>query len=194
MSGQAVCLLSELVSWAGKNGDKMNLSDKQCWYGIHTKSRQEDRVDNNLKTWEVETFSPKLKEISVNQYTGRQKYLIKPLFPSYIFARFSATDSLHKVCFTRGVHSVVSFAGQPCVVEDAVIKLIQEREDDEGWIQLSDKLRPGDKVIIRAGLFKDLVGILEEGHTDSERISILLGAVSYQSRVVIDRTLAMKTG
>lgn len=172
----------------------MNLSDVQCWYGVHTKSRQEDRVDNNLRTWDVQTFSPKLKEAHVNQYTGQQKYLIKPLFPSYIFARFSASDSLHKVSFTRGVHSVISLAGQPCVVDDAIIKLIQEREDEHGWIRLSDELRPGDKVIIRSGLFKDFIGVLDEAHTGSERVSILLGAVNYQSRVVINRALAMKVG
>ena len=172
----------------------MSLSHEQSWYGVHTKSRQEDRVDLNLRTANVETFSPKLREASVNQYTGQQKYLIKPLFPSYIFARFNACDSLHKVCFTRGVHSVISFAGQPCIVEDEVIRLIQAQEDDHGWIKFTDELCHGDKVIIRAGLFKDFVGVLDEVHTDSERVSILLAAVNYQSHIVIDRTLAMKTG
>jgi transcription antitermination factor NusG len=142
----------------------------------------------------VETFSPKRREASVNQSTGQQKYLLKPLFPSYIFARFNAWDSLHKVCFTRGVHSVISFAGQPCIVEDEVISLIQAQEDDHGWIKLTDELRHGDRVIIRAGLFKDFIGVLDDVHTDSERVSILLATVNYQSHIVIDRTLARKTG
>jgi transcriptional antiterminator RfaH len=168
------------------------LNDQRRWYGIHTKPRQEDRADSNLRAWNVETFTPKLKERSVNKYTERLKYVVKPLFRSYIFARFSASDSLHKVCFTRGVHSVISFGGQPCSVDDAIIKLIQEREGDEGFVELGEKLHPGDKVIIQGGPFKDLVGVLDQNCTDGERVSVLLATVTYQNHVVINRALAMK--
>jgi transcriptional antiterminator RfaH len=163
------------------------------WYGVHTKPRQEDRADNNLRAWNIETFSPKLREKSVNQFTGlRLKYVVKPLFSSYIFARFRASLSLHNVCFTRGVHSVISFGGQPCPVDNSIIELIQAREDEEGFVRLTELLRAGDKVCIQGGPFSGFIGVLDRNHTDNERVSILLLAVNYQNRVVIDRSLAMK--
>lgn len=169
------------------------LIELPCWYGIHTKPKQEDRAGNNLRAWNIATFTPKLKERSVNPFTGlRTKYVVKPLFPSYIFAHFSATRSMHQVCFTRGVHGVISFGGQPCPVDDGIIEVIQAREDEEGFINLTETLRPGDRVTIQGGLFRGFIGVLDGNHTDNERVSILLVAVSYQNRVVIDRSLAMK--
>jgi len=168
-------------------------SDQVLWYGVHTKPRQEDRASNNLQAWDIETFTPKLKEKSLNQFTGaRLKDVIKPLFPSYIFARFSVVHSLHDVCFTRGVHNVISFGGQPCPVDDAIIDLIQAREDEQGFIKLTETLGPGDKVHIQGGPFRGFVGVLDKNNTGDDRVSILLSAVSYQNHVIISRSLAMK--
>lgn len=169
-----------------------SLSDRLCWYVVHTKPRQEERAGNNLRAWNIETFTPKLKKKSVNHFTGGLLNVVRPLFPSYIFARFSAIDSLHNVCFARGVNSVISFGGQPCPVDETIIDLIQVREDEEGFINLTETLRPGDKVTIQGGLFRGFIGVLDRNHTAKERVSILLVAVSYQSRVVIDRSLAIK--
>ena len=168
------------------------VSDRLCWYGVHTKPRQEERAGNNLRAWNIEIFTPKMKKQSVNRFTGRVLNVVKPLFPSYIFARFSATQSLHDVCFTRGVDSVISFGGQPCPVDETIIDLIHAREDEEGFIDLTETLRPGDKVAIQGGLFRGFIGVLDRKHTASERVSILLVAVNYQNRVVIHQSLAMK--
>jgi transcriptional antiterminator RfaH len=169
-----------------------SFSDRLCWYGVHTKPKQEERAGNNLRAWNIETFTPKLKKQSVNNFTGQLMNVVGPLFPSYIFARFSANHSLHNVCFARGVDSVISFGGQPCPVDETIIDLIHAREDEEGFINLTETLRPGDKVTIQGGLFRGFIGVLDRNHTANERVSILLVAVSYQSRVVIDRSLAMK--
>jgi transcription antitermination factor NusG len=88
-----------------------------CWYAIHTHLNQENRTEANLKVWNVETFFPKIKEQRSNQFSGALSSLTKPFFSRYIFARFDFKQSLQKGCFTRGVHSVVSFGGSPTPVE-----------------------------------------------------------------------------
>jgi transcriptional antiterminator RfaH len=73
----------------------------------------------------------------------------KPLFPRYIFARFSVTRSLHKISFTRGVQRVVSFDEKPTPIDDEVIALLQARVDTDGFMRTGEPLRHGDKVRAR---------------------------------------------
>lgn len=163
-----------------------------CWYVIHTKPKQEDRADFNLKAWNVKTFAPKIKEPRRDSSTGRPTYLVKPLFPGYIFAYFRASELLHKICFTRGVHSVVNFGGEPCPVADEIIELLQSRRSEDGFIQLGEELQPGDSVIINRGNLKNFAGVLEGKVDDQGRVTILLTAVSYQGRIVIEQDWVRK--
>src|SRR5258705_12699899 len=73
------------------------------WYVVHTKYREEERADNNLRSWEVLTFYPQIRARRVNQFSGKITELAKPLFPGYLFARFDASKLLSKVHYTRGV-------------------------------------------------------------------------------------------
>lgn len=158
-----------------------------CWYAIHTKPRQEDRADSNLRAWRVETFAPKIRERNYNTYTGKATFVTKPLFPRYIFARFMASNLLHKVYFTRGVQDVVCFGGKPCPINEDIIRVIKSRRATDGYIHMGENLQPGDKVIIGEGPLQSFAGIFDGYYKDEERVSILLTAVSYQSRVIVER-------
>ncbi|HKV36577.1 MAG TPA: transcription termination/antitermination NusG family protein [Pyrinomonadaceae bacterium] len=159
------------------------------WYVLHTNPKQEDRAYSNLRGWGVETLHPKLKTRRVNEFSGALSYITKPLFPRYIFARFDARKQLGKISFTRGVHHVVSFGGQPTPIEEDVIKILSSRIDDNGFVKLGDQLKPGDKVVIKAGPLRDFEGVFERELNDTERISVLLTTISYQGRVVVSRDL-----
>jgi len=159
------------------------------WYVVHTNPKQEDRADSNLRCWGVETLHPKLKTRRVNEFTGALTYLTKPLFPRYIFAKFNARKQLAKISFTRGVHHVVSFGGQPTPVEDEIIEIISARIDENGFVKIGDELKQGDKVVIKAGPLRDFEGVFERELNDNERISVLLTTISYQGRVVVSRDL-----
>lgn len=162
------------------------------WYAVYTKHNEEDRVGYNLMAWQVETLTPKLLRRHYNKFIGGYQNVVKPLFPRYIFARFRADQMLHKVCFTRGVQSVVSFGGTPAWIDDEIIELVRSRIGPDGFVRTSEELRPGDKVVIREGPLKNFVGVFESKTKDQARISILLTAVSYQSHVLIESEMAMK--
>lgn len=159
------------------------------WYVVHTHPKQEDRANSNLRVWGVETLHPKLKTRRVNEFSGAVTYLTKPMFPRYIFARFDARKQLAKISFTRGVHHVVSFGGQPTWVEDEIIQIISARIDQNGFVRIGDDLKQGDRVVIKAGPLRDFEGVFERELNDSERISVLLTTISYQGRVVVNRDL-----
>jgi transcriptional antiterminator RfaH len=164
--------------------------DTTNWYAIHTHPRQESRADGNLRAWRVETLAPMLKADRCSN--GALLKVVKPLFPRYIFARFKASEMLHKVTYTRGVNSVVSFGGSPTPVDDQIIDTIRSRITEDGYVRLGEKLEAGDAVVIKAGPFKDFKGIFEREVRHTHRVMLLLDAINYQSRIEIPRELVKK--
>ncbi|MCA1568246.1 MAG: hypothetical protein LC803_21895 [Acidobacteria bacterium] len=159
------------------------------WYAIHTHVQQENRAASNLEAWGVETFSPLYKECRYNQFTGAPTYFSRHFFPRYIFARFDAAALLHKICRTRGVHSVVSFGNGPVSIDDEVILFIKERMGADGFIKIGEELKPGDQVKIKAGPLKNLTGIFECKMNATDRVQVLLKAIDYQCRIQVDKSI-----
>jgi transcriptional antiterminator RfaH len=164
------------------------------WYVVLAHPKQEFRAEGNLKANDVETFLPRVKERHNNPFTDTPSFLVKPLFPRYLFARFKVGSEFRKVCFTRGVHSVLSFGGGPTVVGDEIISLIQSRVGDDGFVKLDDDLSRGDKVVVNSGPLKTLVGVFQHDLKGSERVVVLLTAISYQGHIVIEKDLVRKIG
>jgi len=125
----------------------------------------------------------------LNEYTGKPTYLIKSLFPGYLFARFVVNHQLQNIRYTRGVHSVVCVGDAPAVIDDQAIEIIAAQRDSEGYIKIGDELKPGARVLIHAGRFRGLTGIFERETKDIDRIKILLDSVRYQAHIEVDRQL-----
>lgn len=168
-----------------------SLDNVPRWYVVQTKPKEEDRADSNLRAWKIETFVPKFKERRSSQYSSSYPYVIKHLFPRYIFARFCATR-FFDVNYTRGVQKVVGFGDGPTPVEDEIVDLIRSRVNEEGVVRIGEPLKPGDEIVVKAGPLKGLAGIFERTTNDIDRVMILLSAVDYQARIQIERDLVQK--
>jgi transcriptional antiterminator RfaH len=166
--------------------------DLSRWYVVHTNPKQEERANNNLRAWGVETLHPKLKTRRYNEFTGAVSYIVRPLFPRYIFAKFNARKQLSKIWFTRGVHNVVSFGGNPASVDEDIIEIIHARIDDNGVVRMGEDLKRGDRVVVKAGPLRNLIGVFERELKENERILVLLTAISYQGRLVVNRDLCKR--
>lgn len=157
------------------------------WYVIQTNPREEDRALHYLHEKGVETFFPRIK---VMRYRGvKVGPTIKPMFPSYLFARFVAAQEFPYVRWTRGVKRILGSENEPLPLADEVVNLIQERADSQGVARVGRRLKPQDRVRIRSGPFKDLLGIFERELDDRGRVEILLSLVGYQARVQIHESL-----
>ena len=163
------------------------VADIPFWYAIHTHPKQENRAESNLQAWNVETFIPRIRDYHFNEFTNEPSYFVKPLFPGYLFARFALNSLLHKVRFTRGVHSVVCIGGAPAQVDDRVIEIIASQIDEAGFVKIGADLEPGAKVLIQAGPFKGLTGIFQREASAADRIRILLDSVCFQAHVEVPR-------
>jgi len=88
--------------------------------------------------------------------------------------------------YTRGVKRVVG-GDFPWPVSDEVIDLIRNQEED-GIIAIKPpQLKYGDSVAINDGPLAGLKGIFEKELSGQERVVLLLSAVEYQARVVVDK-------
>ena len=168
------------------------VSEDPAWFAICTNPKQEDRACDNLQAWGLECFNPKIKECRCNPFTGMATFIATPLFPRYIFSRFSAPRLLHQVNFARGVHRVVSFSDKPTPIDDEVIALLKSRVDNEGFLAVGEPLKPGDKVRIKDGVWKNLIGVIERDLEASKRIQMLMTTIQYQGSLTIERDCVEK--
>ena len=168
------------------------IEDLTRWYVIHTHPKQEDRAGSNLRVLGIPIFDPKIRDRRYNQFSITPTYVTKPLFPRYIFAQFKVHDLYHKVRFTRGVYSVVSFGEGPTPIAEEVIMLIRSNVKEDGFVRIDEEIKPGDRVMIKHGPLKNLAGIFEREMKDTDRIRVLLESVSYQAHIEIERDLVEK--
>ena len=167
--------------------DSHEIANTLHWYAIYTNGKQEVRAFHNLQAWGLECFNPMIKEHRRNQFTGIASIVSRPLFPRYTFARFEPLTLAHKVTFTRGVQRIVSFNDEPCPIDDEAIAFLQSRVGNDGFVSLGSPLKAGDKVRIKDGPWKALVGVVEHDLKAHERITILLASINYQSRLTIEK-------
>lgn len=162
------------------------------WYAVRTHLNQENRAEANLRAWNVEIYYPKIKEKRRNEFSGAVSVLTKPFFPRYLFAKFDVEKLLHKVWFTRGVQSVVTCGGSPSVVDDEIIEFLQTQTNSDGFVQLREDFKPGDKVVMKNGVLENIVGIFERETNDSERVMILLETINFQGHMIVERSALRK--
>jgi transcriptional antiterminator RfaH len=165
---------------------------KLPWFLIHTNPKQEERTVNNLRAWNVEPFSPQIREWRYKSFTGERYSIVKPLFARYVFARFDLERLFHKVRYTRGVQAVVTFGDGPVEIDEEIITLIKAQMSRDGIVKIGTDLKPGDAVRINGLALEAFSGILEREVKDSERVVVLLNTVSYQARLQLDRRLVQK--
>jgi transcriptional antiterminator RfaH len=168
------------------------IEDTARWYVVHTHLKQEDRASGNLRVLGVPIFYPRIRERRHNQFSNAPAYVTKPLFPRYIFAQFRIDDLYHKVRFTRGIYTVVSFGEGPVPIDEDVIALIQSNMKEDGFVRIGNEISPGDKVIVKEGPLKNFAGVFEREMKDTDRIRILLETVSYQAHIEIERDMVKK--
>lgn len=167
-------------------------ADTLSWYVVHTHPKGEDRASTNLKALGIETVEPRLRVDKINEFNGKLTHIARPLFPSYIFSRFRYNELFHKVRYTRGVHSLVSFNNKPAPVDDEIIEMVRAQIGSDGFVKTLDDLKMGDEVTINHGRFHGFRGAFERGIPDTDRVRILLNTVNFQAHIVVDRALVTK--
>lgn len=92
------------------------------WFALQTKPRNEKQVERQLTGKGYECLLPLYRQ--KRRWSDRIVVKELPLFPMYIFCRFSA-DVLGKAIATPGVTRIVEFGGYPAAIEEEEICSLQ---------------------------------------------------------------------
>ena len=130
------------------------------WLALYTNPSAEWAVCQRLKP--LETLFLHYQDTA--RHARRERAVIRPYFPRYIFVRVDPSQGLYGVAKTIGVHSIVGGV-EPQEIPADVIEELRSRGDDNGLCVLSDKekkvrkrLLKGDKVRIAHGSLTGLLG------------------------------------
>jgi transcriptional antiterminator RfaH len=148
------------------------------WFVIQTNPREEERALHYVNEKGVETFFPKIQVVRHNGVTIGK--IIRPMFPSYLFARFDVSDELRKVRWTRGVKRILSNGDKPVAVDDEMVDFIKDQVDDNGITRVGRRLSPNGKARIQSSRYKQLSEIFERVIPDLRREEILHRLIRYK--------------
>ena len=156
-----------------------------AWFAVHTKPRQETLAEWGLRREGIETLFPKLRRRKTIRRV--RKWVVGPLFPGYILARFDPVVAGRLVRYTKGVTNIVSFGGRPAVVDEAIIAAIREHAETDVVTVRPSPLQAGDIVEIQVGPLRGLQGVFEREMSDRDRVIILLDTLAKGTRVQLTR-------
>ena len=157
------------------------------WFAVVTKPRQEQIALENLQRQDFECFLP-LAENPYQKRNKKNKLLIEPLFPRYLFINaIPEVQNLAPVRSTRGVISMVRFGTELAVVPESIIQAIKNRiNPTTGLIQIKPvEIKTGDKVRVFDGPLAGITGIVHERNSET-RTLILLELLGRQTTVQVD--------
>jgi len=155
------------------------------WYVIQTKPANEHRVEAHLSNQEIAVFLPMLE--TFHYLNGKMIPKIKPMFPSYLFAKLDIHAAYYKVKWTRGVNKILGIGGDPIPVSEKVIQTLHQRMGDNSVVRLDDDLEEGSIVQFTSGPFKDLMGVFDKKMSDGGRVRILLSLIGVDASVQVSR-------
>jgi transcriptional antiterminator RfaH len=161
------------------------------WFCIKTNRYKENWVARQLAEWCDEVYLPLLREYK--KVRRQLKWVIEPLFPCYLFARFGHEQVFGKVRSTPGVGTVLStYEEGPIIVDGAIIDGLRARSIN-GHIEIRPAvLSPGDELEVIQGPFEGLTALFEQNLQAGERIVILLDLLSSRVRVQVPRAYVQK--
>jgi len=127
------------------------------WFALTVKPRHERSVAEHLVARSLESYAPVYRER--RRWSDRTQTVELPLFPGYVFCRFSFADRM-KVISLPSVQSVVGFGGEPAPVQDEEINAVRTLVGSGLAVAPWHYLRIGQRVRICEGPLSGLEGIL----------------------------------
>jgi transcription antitermination factor NusG len=98
------------------------MNNAQPWFALQTKPRNERKIEHLLVQKRYQCFTPTYRQ--KRRWSDRTVEIDLPLFPTYVFCRFSSS-ALGKIISTSGVSKIVGFGGRPAEVAIEEIEALQ---------------------------------------------------------------------
>ena len=149
------------------------------WYLIKTKPRQENVAIANLENQNYHVYCPSAK---INNK-------IKVLFPGYLFINLDETsENWTPIRSTKGVLNFIRFGLSYAKISNKLIDFIKENElyTIERIKNLND-FKPGDKIQITDGVFKNCVAVFKSSRP-ADRVILLMKLLGQEQTLNIKKS------
>jgi transcription termination/antitermination protein NusG len=131
--------------------------EQPYWYALHTRSRHEKVVRDQLTAKGVPNLLPLWRKRSI--WKDRVKMIDVPLFSGYIFCHFPLKHRI-EVLQTIGVVRIVGLNGQAVPVPEEQIQAVQTMVGKQLHYDPHPFLREGMRVRVVRGVLKGAEGVL----------------------------------
>ncbi|HET9440508.1 MAG TPA: UpxY family transcription antiterminator [Longimicrobiales bacterium] len=159
------------------------------WYACYTRARHEKQVETQLKQRGLESYLPLVQQI--RQWSDRKKAVQFPLFPSYVFGRFTLSE-VHAVLTTPGVSTIVRANGYPTPIPEGDLENVKTFVSALAESGLQPDPRPflaeGQWVRVLEGPFEGVEGVVVE-RRGRKRVLVGLAAIGQGLEIDIDTRL-----
>jgi transcription antitermination factor NusG len=181
-------ILAGILSDAERTPPARLYSEPQ-WYACYTRARHEKQVELQLRQRGVESYLPMVEQI--RQWSDRKKTVLFPLFPSYVFGRFTLSE-VHAVLTTPGVSTIVRANGYPTPIPPGDLDNVRTFVAALAESGLEPEPRPflveGQWVRVMDGPFAGVVGVVVE-QRGRKRVLVGLAAIGQGLEIDIDTRL-----
>ena len=159
------------------------------WYACYTRARHEKMVETQLRQRGLESYLPLVQQ--VRQWSDRKKVVQFPLFPSYVFGRFTLRE-VHAVLTTPGVSTIVRASGYPTPIADTELENVKRFAIGLAESGIEPETRPflveGQWVRVLEGPFEGVEGMVVE-RRGRKRVLVGLAAIGQGLEIDIDTRL-----
>jgi transcription termination/antitermination protein NusG len=167
----------------------VDLYEETRWYACYTRARAEKQVVKTLNQRGFESYLPLIPR--QRQWKDRKKVVPFPLFPSYVFGRFTLRD-VHSILTTPGVSTIVRTRGQPTPIPDEELENVRRFAEAIAATGIEPEARPliqeGQRVRVTEGAFEGVEGIVIESR-GRKRVLVGITAIGQGLEIDIDTRL-----
>jgi transcription antitermination factor NusG len=157
------------------------------WYAVRTRSCAEFVVTAGLQGRELEVFLPRYH--SLRSWSDRKKVIDVPLFPGYVFCKFSPDRRL-SVLMTAGVVGIVSCGATPVPIPEIEITSIKTMIESGSKLLRNPYLAVGDRVEVARGPLKGVVGVIVNQKSEY-RLVVSVNLLQRSIAVEIDTSMVI---
>ena len=130
------------------------------WFVLHTKSRQEKAIADDLAARRIGCFLPLVRQV---RYYGQRKAAVdEPLFPGYVFLR-GQIEEAYEADRTKRIANIIRVSDQDRMNWE--LKNLYIALKSQAPLDPFPYLKKGMRVEVRSGPFRGLQGLVDDRRT-----------------------------
>ena len=156
------------------------------WYPVYTHPRAEKKACQALVNKGLETYLPLHRQLK--QWSDRKKWVEEPFIKSYLFVHIKEHQQT-EVLMTKGVSRFIYFSGKIASMPQRQIDNLKLVMASPFELEITEEdLQPGEKVMIKAGPLKGLMGEIIS-YRSQKQLALRLENLGYSIIIYIAASL-----